>query len=124
MAGRTKQPKTRVRHRAADESNHKPHVSVPAGTGINKWGGNSPSGVPWEVHRGDAKLVLQTLPADRFACVITSPPYYSQRDYLVEGQIGLERTIAEYVARVVDAFDEVRRVLSPNGTLFLNLGDT
>ena len=61
---------------------------------------------------------------DQFSCVVTSPPYYSQRDYKVKGQIGLEKTIATYLDRVVHVFDEVKRVLSPDGTLFLNLGDT
>jgi DNA modification methylase len=56
--------------------------------------------------------------------VVTSPPYYSQRDYGVEGQIGLEKTIPGYVDRIVDTFQQVKRVLAPDGTLFLNLGDT
>lgn len=68
--------------------------------------------------------MLASLDSDRFSCVVTSPPYYSQRDYQVQGQIGLEKTIGEYVDRVVKVFDEVRRVLSPQGVLFLNLGDT
>lgn len=108
---------------AAAESSRRANLPAQVG-GTNKWGGNGPGGWSWEVHRGDAKAVLQTLPDDRFACVVTSPPYYSQRDYLVEGQIGLERTIAEYVSRIVEVFDEVKRVLRPTGTLFLNLGDT
>jgi DNA modification methylase len=61
---------------------------------------------------------------DRFSCVVTSPPYYSQRDYRVAGQIGLETTIGNYVERIVDTFEEIKRVLAPGGTLFLNLGDT
>jgi len=81
-------------------------------------------GLTWEVHCGDACDVLKTLDADRFACVVTSPPYYSQRDYGVDGQIGLEPTIGEYVETIVDTMDETRRVLHPDGLVFLNLGDT
>lgn len=92
--------------------------------GIDFWGGHTTAGIKWEVRRGDAASILRTMQADRFSCVVTSPPYYSQRDYDVDGQIGLEKTISEYVNRIVDVFDEVKRVLSPRGTLFLNLGDT
>ena len=92
--------------------------------GLDTWGGHTKKGVPWEVRLGDAKTVLASMNANRFSCVVTSPPYYSQRDYGVEGQIGLEKTIGEYVARIVDVFEEVKRVLRPDGALFLNLGDT
>jgi len=57
-------------------------------------------------------------------CVVTSPPYYGLRDYGVEGQIGLEKTPAEYVETIVNVFREVWRVLRPDGTLWLNLGDS
>jgi DNA modification methylase len=68
--------------------------------------------------------VLPTLPADSVDCVVTSPPYWGLRDYGFEGQIGLEKTPDEYVGRLVGVFREVRRVLRPNGTLWLNLGDS
>lgn len=73
---------------------------------------------------GDALTVLRTLPAESVDCCITSPPYWGLRDYGVEGQIGLEATPEEYVARLVEVFGEVRRVLKPAGTLWLNLGDS
>ena len=57
------------------------------------------------------------------AC-ITSPPYFSLRQYGSDGQIGLEPTLDEYVARLVSVFREVRRVLRDDGTLWLNLGDS
>jgi DNA modification methylase len=57
------------------------------------------------------------------ACV-TSPPYFHLREYEAEGQIGQEPTLEQYVARLVDVFREVRRVLRPDGTLWLNLGDS
>ena len=57
-------------------------------------------------------------------CCITSPPYYALRDYGVDGQIGREDTPAQYVARLTEVFSEVRRVLLPSGTLWLNIADT
>jgi len=73
---------------------------------------------------GDARTVLQQLPEKRFDCAITSPPYYSLRDYGVAGQTGKEETVTEYVEAVCLAMDEVRRLLTDVGVLFLNLGDT
>jgi len=73
---------------------------------------------------GDALQTLRTLPAGSVHCIVTSPPYYGLRDYGVQGQIGLERTIDEYTARLVGVFDECRRVLRPDGTLWVNLGDS
>lgn len=92
--------------------------------GILRWAGQTQQGLPWEVLRGDALQALRSLATGRFQCVVTSPPYYSQRDYQVAGQIGLEKTIAEYVARLVKTLREVKRVLASDGCLFLNLGDT
>ena len=68
--------------------------------------------------------MLRTLPVNSVNCCVTSPPYYGLRDYGVEGQIGLEEHPGEYVARLVDVFREVRRVLRDDGTLWLNLGDS
>lgn len=72
---------------------------------------------------GDALEVLHTLPDESAHCCVTSPPYWGLRDYGVEGQIGLEPTPEEYVAKLVEVFREVRRVLRADGTLWLNLGD-
>jgi DNA modification methylase len=57
-------------------------------------------------------------------CCVTSPPYFGLRDYGHEGQIGLEKTLEEYVRKMVEVFREVRRILKPDGTLWLNLGDS
>lgn len=57
-------------------------------------------------------------------CCVTSPPYWGLRDYGVDGQIGLEKSPEEYIAKLVEVFREVRRVLRNDGTLWLNLGDT
>jgi len=67
---------------------------------------------------------LAQLPDESVQCVVTSPPYWGLRDYGVVGQIGLERTPDEYVARMVGVFREVRRVLRKDGTLWLNCGDS
>lgn len=76
------------------------------------------------LHHGDCLDVLRTLPAESVHTCITSPPYWGLRDYGVEGQIGLEASPAEFVARLVEVFREVRRVLRDDGTLWLNLGDS
>lgn len=72
---------------------------------------------------GDVREKLRGLPADSFDCVVTSPPYWGLRDYGVEGQIGLERTLGEHLEVMVEVFAEVRRVLKPTGSLWLNYGD-
>jgi len=74
--------------------------------------------------KGDAEKVLAGLEPASVQCMVTSPPYYMQRDYGFEGQIGLEPTPEEYVERLRAVFAEARRVLRPDGTLWLNLGDT
>ena len=74
--------------------------------------------------QGDALERLRELPDRSVHCCVTSPPYFSLRDYGVEGQIGLEDSVHEYVDRLAGVFAEVRRVLRDDGTLWLNLGDT
>lgn len=73
---------------------------------------------------GDAREILPTLPAASVRCCVTSPPYWGLRDYGVDNQIGLEPTPEDYTAALVDVFREVRRVLTDDGTLWLNLGDS
>lgn len=73
--------------------------------------------------QGDVLAVLRTLPSDHFGCVITSPPYYGLRDYGVTGQMGLEGSVQEHVAKMVEVFEEVKRVLHPSGTAWVNYGD-
>ncbi len=73
---------------------------------------------------GNAVDALRTLPSDLFNVAVTSPPYYWARDYGFKGQIGHEDDVEEFVASLADVFDEVRRVLHPEGVFFLNIGDT
>jgi DNA modification methylase len=77
-----------------------------------------------EIINADVMDGLRGLPDASVNTCVTSPPYYGLRDYGVEGQIGLEKTPDEYVAKLVDVFREVRRVLRKDGTLWLNLGDS
>ena len=77
-----------------------------------------------KILQGDVIETLRKLPGDLVDCVVTSPPYWSLRDYGIEGQIGMEQHPKEYVNKLVDVFREVRRVLKPTGTVFLNLGDS
>ena len=73
---------------------------------------------------GQAIDALKTIDSESIQCVITSPPYWGLRDYGVEGQIGLEETPEEYVRKIVEVFREVWRVLKPDGTVWINLGDS
>ena len=72
---------------------------------------------------GDCLDVLRDMPKACVDCCITSPPYWGQRKYAEDG-IGLEPTWEEYVNNLVAVFDEVRRVLKPTGSFWLNIGDT
>lgn len=72
---------------------------------------------------GDVIERLSSLPSESVQCVVTSPPYWGLRDYGVDGQIGLERTPEEYIAKMVEVFAEVHRVLRSDGVLWLNIGD-
>jgi site-specific DNA-methyltransferase (cytosine-N4-specific) len=73
---------------------------------------------------GDSKRVLAQMPDEAFQTCITSPPYWSLRNYNIPGQIGLELSLDEYIASLLDVFEQVRRVLRENGTLWLNIGDS
>lgn len=77
-----------------------------------------------KTYQGDSLAVLKTFPDNFIDCVCTSPPYWGLRDYGVDGQLGLESTPEEYVSKMVTVFNEVKRVLKPTGTLWLNLGDS
>ena len=93
-------------------------VPVPRNTGQVK------EGIAWRVYEGDSRKVLQDLPAQSVDCVVTSPPYFWQRDYGVDGQFGMESTIDGFVTNLRETFDGIRNVLTKEGTAWLNLGDT
>lgn len=76
-----------------------------------------------EIIIGDALTELRKMPSVSVDCCVTSPPYWGLRDYGVAGQLGLEKTLGEHIAVMVTLFDEIRRVLKPQGTLWLNYGD-
>ena len=76
------------------------------------------------IYHGDSLQILKTLPDESIDCCVTSPPYWGLRDYGVDGQLGLEKIPEEYVAKMVEVFKEVKRVLKKEGTLWLNLGDS
>ena len=73
---------------------------------------------------GDALTKLKNLPSNSVNCCITSPPYWGLRDYGVEHQIGAEMELNSYLDKLVEVFREVRRVLSDDGTFWLNIGDS
>ena len=73
---------------------------------------------------GDCRETLKTLASESVQTCVTSPPYWGQRDYGHEGQLGQEATPGQYVQTLVGVFSEIWRVLKPDATLFLNLGDS
>ena len=90
---------------------------------IHKWSGTI-NNKTWTLFCGDAVDSLRNIPDESVHCIVTSPPYYSLRDYGVDGQIGLEDTVIEYVQSLSRVMDQLYRVLRKDGVLFLNLGDT
>ncbi len=79
---------------------------------------------PVLIMQGDTRDIVRRLPDNTFQCAITSPPYWGVRDYGVNNQIGAEPDVNDYIQALVDVFAEVRRVLRPDGTFWLNAGNT
>lgn len=75
------------------------------------------------IFEGDALRTLQRIPDKTIQCVVTSPPYWGLRDYGIEGQVGLEPTLSQFLNHLIAIFNEVKRVLKDDGTLWLNIGD-
>ena len=67
---------------------------------------------------------LKEIESESVDCIVSSPPYFGLRDYGVEGQFGLEETLEDYIDKTVLLFEELRRVLKPQGTVWWNLGDS
>src|SRR5438105_1552642 len=76
------------------------------------------------LYQGDAEQILASLRDASIDCIVTSPPYYGQRDYGVPEQLGLEDHPQIYIDRLVRIFRAARRVLKPTGSLWINIGDT
>jgi site-specific DNA-methyltransferase (adenine-specific) len=93
-------------------------VADPFGHLLNGGAGGS------AIIHGDVHRVLRRFPSGVFQTCVTSPPYWSLRDYGLEEQIGGEETVQGYLDALVAAFEEVRRVLRDDGTLWLNIGDS
>jgi len=79
-----------------------------------------------KLYQGDVLKVLSRMPTGSVQMVMTSPPYWGLRDYGTDKtvEIGSESTPGEYVAKMVEVFNEVRRVLRNDGTVWLNMGDS
>lgn len=77
-----------------------------------------------EIYQGHSLEVLKTFPDESIDMCITSPPYWGLRDYGNSDQIGLEPNFEDYINNLCNIFDEVKRVLKPSGTCWVNLGDT
>ena len=77
-----------------------------------------------QIRVGDALELLRQMPGSTVRATITSPPYWGLRDYGHVDQIGLENTPNEFVAKLAEVFEEVRRVTTEDGTLWINIGDT
>lgn len=77
-----------------------------------------------QILTGNAIDILKQLPEESVNCCVTSPPYWALRDYGVKEQIGLEETPGAYIVSLCAIFEQVRRIMRPDGTLWLNLGDT
>jgi len=77
-----------------------------------------------QCHFGDCIETMRRMPDGFVQTCVTSPPYFGLRDYGHDGQIGLEPTPDQFIAKLVDVFREVKRVLKDDGTLWLNIGDS
>lgn len=77
-----------------------------------------------KIINGNSLEVLKTIPDNSIDCCITSPPYWGLRDYGHDEQLGSEKHFKDFVNNLCNVFDEVKRVLKPSGTCFVNLGDT
>ena len=91
---------------------------------IQKWEGKTLDDLEWQLFCGDSKQTLQLLSDKSVNCIVTSPPYYCLRDYKIDGQIGLEDSVNDYIDALCNVMDQLYRVLRNDGLLFLNLGDT
>lgn len=85
--------------------------------GVHKWQGMA-NERSFTLLCGNAEDALKAIPNESVHCIVTSPPYYSLRDYGVDGQIGLEDTVNEYVLSLCRVMDQLYRILRKDGLLF------
>lgn len=76
------------------------------------------------IHQGSAFDVVPELPDDHVDAVITSPPYWGLRDYQIDGQLGLEEKAKEYITKLADLSEYLFDVVTPRGSVWVNIGDT
>ena len=88
------------------------------------WSGRRPDGQLWAIYLGSALDMLRQMPSESVECIVTSPPYFWLRDYRVDGQLGREDTVTDYVSSLAEIMSESKRLLKPDGLAFLNIGDT
>ncbi len=86
--------------------------------------GISKNGAPWILSNADALQAVSKLPPKSVDCLVTSPPYYWQRDYGVDGQLGQEDTVEAFIASLSAVFTAAKDALKPTGTAFIVMGDT
>lgn len=120
--------------RAGNRDDHNEKAGMPQRQGADRptfrhapqrtWRGTTPGKQGWTVHQGDAGDTLRSVPAGTVDSIVTSPPYWWQRDYRTPGQIGQEPAMEEYIERIVSVMDQMAVALRPAGTLWLALGDT
>lgn len=77
-----------------------------------------------KIYKGNSLEILKQFPDNSVDCCVTSPPYYGLRNYDEKEQIGLEKTPQEYIIKLVKVFTEVYRILKPQGTIWINIGDS
>lgn len=77
-----------------------------------------------QIYNSECLQGLKSLPDNSIHCCVTSPPYYGLRDYGNPNQIGLEETPEEYIQKLISVFHEIHRVIKPDGTLWVNIGDS
>lgn len=77
-----------------------------------------------KIYQGDCLEILKTFPDESVNCIATSPPYWAVRDYGVKKQIGLEEHPQQYIDKIVEIMKECKRIITKDGTIFLNLGDS
>lgn len=78
----------------------------------------------FDVIIGDCRRTVRGIAANSVDTIITSPPYFNLRDYGNDLQIGKEKQLDDYIASLVSVFNRAKRALKPDGTLWINIGDS